>query len=50
MTGFEKWGDLRDEAVAEAGGEEAVAEAGKRVQEYIDDHRLAERQRTLDLT
>ncbi|MEV4254053.1 helix-turn-helix transcriptional regulator [Spirillospora sp. NPDC049652] len=50
MTGFEKWSDLRDEAVAAAGGEEAVAEAGKRVQAYIDGYRLAERRKALELT
>ncbi|WP_106396440.1 helix-turn-helix domain-containing protein [Actinocorallia populi] len=50
MTDFPKWSDVRADIVAEAGGEQAVAEARKRNQSYIDGHRLAERRTSLGLT
>jgi DNA-binding XRE family transcriptional regulator len=49
MTSFPKWNDVRPGIVAEAGGEEGVAEARKRNQAYIDGHRLAERRKSLGL-
>lgn len=42
MTNFPQWSDVRADIVAEAGGEQAVAEARKHNQAYIDGHRLAE--------
>lgn len=50
MTQFPKWRDMRDDLVAEAGGEAAVAEARKQHQAYIDGHRLAERRKAMGLT
>lgn len=50
MKKFPKWSDVRAEVVAGAGGGEAVAEARKRNQAYIDGHRLAERRGSLGLT
>lgn len=50
MTNFSKWSDVRAGLVAEAGGEQGVAEARKRNQAYIDGHRLAERRKTLGLS
>ncbi|MBB1252609.1 helix-turn-helix transcriptional regulator [Streptomyces sp. OF3] len=50
MTKFPKWSDVRADVVADAGGEEAVAEARKRNQAYIDGHRLAERRKSLGMT
>ncbi|GAA0391703.1 putative antitoxin HigA3 [Acrocarpospora corrugata] len=50
MTNFPKWSDVRPGIVADAGGEQAVAEARKRNQAYIDGHRLAERRTAQDLT
>ncbi|GAA2719476.1 helix-turn-helix transcriptional regulator [Actinocorallia aurantiaca] len=50
MTNFPKWSDVRAGIVAEAGGEQAVAEARKRNQSYVDGHRLAERRTALGLT
>ena len=50
MTNFPNWKDIRDEIVAGAGGEEAVAKARHRNQAYIDGHRLAERRKALGLT
>ncbi|MQS07572.1 MULTISPECIES: helix-turn-helix domain-containing protein [Actinomycetes] len=50
MKKFPKWSDVRADVVAGAGGEEAVAEARKRNQAYIDGHRLAERRKSLGLT
>jgi DNA-binding XRE family transcriptional regulator len=50
MKKFPKWSDVRADVVASAGGEEAVAEARKRNQAYIDGHRLAERRKSLGLT
>ncbi|MGA4994514.1 hypothetical protein [Nonomuraea bangladeshensis] len=43
MTSFPKWNDVRADIVATSGGEEAVAEARRRNQAYIDDCELAER-------
>ncbi|MFI0445819.1 hypothetical protein [Actinomadura sp. 6N118] len=43
MTNFPKWSQVRADVVAAAGGEEAVTEARKRNQAYVDGHRLAER-------
>jgi len=50
MTDFYQWQDIRSEIVAEIGGEEAIAEARKRNQAYIDGYRLAERRKALGLT
>jgi DNA-binding XRE family transcriptional regulator len=50
MSSFPKWSDVRAGIVADAGGEEVVAEARKRNQAYIDGHRLADRRHTLELT
>lgn len=50
MTNFPKWSEVRAEVVAAAGGEEAVAEARKRNQAYIDGHRLAERRKAVGLS
>ncbi|WP_174550852.1 hypothetical protein [Actinomadura latina] len=49
MTDFPKWSEVRAGVVAAAGGEEAVAEARKRNQAYIDGHRLAERRKAVGL-
>ena len=43
MTDFPKWQDVRDDILAGAGDDEAVAEARHRNQAYIDAHCLAER-------
>jgi len=50
MTNFPRWTDIRADIVASAGGEQAVAEARRRNQAYIDGHRLAERRKMLGLT
>ncbi|MGR6914832.1 helix-turn-helix domain-containing protein [[Actinomadura] parvosata] len=50
MTNFHKWSDVRAEIVANSGGEEAVAEARRRNQAYIDGHRLAERRKSVGLS
>ncbi|GAA2682836.1 hypothetical protein Apa02nite_013200 [Actinoplanes palleronii] len=50
MTGYHKWSDIRAEFVERAGGEEAVAEARRQTQAYIDGYRLAERRKALKLT
>ncbi|MEV4478050.1 helix-turn-helix transcriptional regulator [Nonomuraea sp. NPDC049504] len=50
MTNFPKWNDVRADIVATSGGEEAVAEARRRNQAYIDGHRLAERRKSLGLS
>jgi DNA-binding XRE family transcriptional regulator len=50
MTSFPRWQDVRDGVVADAGGVEAVAEARRRNQAYIDGHRLAERRKAVGLT
>ena len=50
MTNFPKWQDVRDGIVAGVGGEEAVTEARRRNQAYIDGHQLAERRKALGLT
>lgn len=50
MTNFPKWSEVRADVVAAAGGEDAVAEARKRNQAYIDGHRLAERRKALGLS
>lgn len=50
MTNFPKWGDVRADFVESAGGEEAVGEARKRQQAYIDGYRLAERRKALGMT
>ncbi|WP_223167051.1 hypothetical protein [Nonomuraea sp. SYSU D8015] len=42
MTNFPKWSDVRAD-MATSGGEEAVAEARRGNQAYIDGYRLAER-------
>jgi hypothetical protein len=50
MTNFPKWSDVRADIVATSGGEEAVAEARRRNQAYIDGYRLAERRKSLGLS
>lgn len=50
MTKFPRWSDARPDMVAEAGGEDAVAEARRRNHAYIDGHRLSERRTALGLT
>ncbi|THJ30866.1 helix-turn-helix domain-containing protein [Candidatus Frankia alpina] len=50
MTRFPRWSDVRAGLVADAGGEEALAEARRRNQTYIDGRRLAERRRLQGLT
>lgn len=50
MTNFPKWSEVRADVVAGAGGEEAVTEARKRNQAYIDGHRLAERRKAVGLS
>ena len=50
MTNFPKWQDVRDDIVAGAGGEQAVAGARHRNQAYIDGYRPAERRKALGLT
>ena len=50
MTNFPKWQDIRTDIVAVAGGEEAVSQARRRNQAYVDGYRLAERRKALDLT
>ena len=50
MTNFPKWEDVREDIVADSGGEEAVVHARHRNQAYIDGHRLAERRKALGLT
>lgn len=50
MTDFPKWNEVRAGIVESAGGEQAVAEAHRRNQAYIDGHRLAERRKALGLS
>jgi DNA-binding XRE family transcriptional regulator len=50
LTNFPKWSDIRPEIVANSGGEEAVTEARRRHQTYIDGHRLTERRKSLGLS
>ncbi len=50
MTNFPKWSDVRADIVAGSGGEEAVGEARRRNQAYIDGHRLADRRKALGLS
>ncbi|SPL92472.1 Transcriptional regulator, XRE family [[Actinomadura] parvosata subsp. kistnae] len=50
MTNFHKWSDIRAEIVANSGREEAVVEARRRNQAYIDGHRLAERRKSVGLS
>lgn len=50
MTNFPKWQDARDDIVAGAGDDKAVAQARHRNQAYIDGHRLAERRKAPGLT
>jgi DNA-binding XRE family transcriptional regulator len=50
MSDFPKWSDVRSGIVEDAGGDQAVAEARKRNQAYIDGHRLAERRTWLGLS
>ncbi|MEX5634877.1 helix-turn-helix domain-containing protein [Parafrankia sp. FMc2] len=50
MTRFPRWDDVRAGLVADAGGDQALSEAHRRNQAYIDGHRLAERRRLLGLT
>ncbi|MEV0626169.1 helix-turn-helix domain-containing protein [Nonomuraea wenchangensis] len=50
MTSFPKWNDVRADIVATSGGEEAVAEARRRNQAYIDGYRLAERRKSLGMS
>ena len=50
MSSYPKWTDVRDDLVAQAGGEEQVTRAHQRNQAVIDGHRLAERRKALGLT
>ncbi|MEV4292235.1 helix-turn-helix transcriptional regulator [Nonomuraea bangladeshensis] len=50
MTSFPKWNDVRADIVATSGGEEAVAEARRRNQAYIDGYRLAERRKSVGMS
>jgi len=50
MSNYPKWTDVRDDLVAQAGGEEQVTHARARNQAVIDGHRLAERRKALGLT
>jgi DNA-binding XRE family transcriptional regulator len=50
MSRFPRWNGVRAGLVADAGGEEALTEARRRNQAYIDGHRLADRRRLLGLT
>jgi DNA-binding XRE family transcriptional regulator len=50
MTDFPTWNEVRAGIVEGAGGEEAIAEARRHNQAYIDGHRLSERRKALDLT
>lgn len=50
MTKFLKWSDVRPGLVADSGGEEAVAEARRRNQAYVDGYKLAERRVALELS
>ncbi|MEU8272557.1 helix-turn-helix transcriptional regulator [Sphaerisporangium sp. NPDC049002] len=50
MTTFPKWNDIRAGIVANSGGEEALTQARRRNQAYIDGHRLAERRKTMGLS
>ncbi|MEU6786342.1 hypothetical protein ABZ912_44715 [Nonomuraea angiospora] len=50
MTNFPQWSDVRADIVATSGGAEAVAEARRRNQAYIDGYRLAERRKSLGLS
>ncbi|MCM3922365.1 helix-turn-helix domain-containing protein [Frankia sp. AiPs1] len=50
MTRFPRWSDVRADLIADAGGTEALTEARRRNQAYIDGHRLAERRRLLGIT
>jgi DNA-binding XRE family transcriptional regulator len=50
MTEYHKWSEIRDEFVAGAGGEDAIAEARKRTQAYVDGYRLAERRKAQGLS
>jgi DNA-binding XRE family transcriptional regulator len=50
MSNLPKWSDVRAGIVADAGGEQAVAEARQRNHTYSDGHRLADRRTALDLT
>jgi hypothetical protein len=45
MSSYPKWQDVRADVVANAGGEEAIAEARLRNQASIDGYRLAERRK-----
>ncbi|WP_205304369.1 hypothetical protein [Nonomuraea montanisoli] len=46
MTNLPKWSEVHANIVATSGGEEAVAEARRRNQAYIDGYRLAERRKS----
>jgi len=50
MTEFPKWNDVRAGLVTDVGGEQALADARRHNQAYIDGHRLAERRKALGLT
>jgi DNA-binding XRE family transcriptional regulator len=50
MTSFPKCSEVRADVAVAADGQEAVAEARKRNQAYIDGHRLTERRKTLGLS
>ncbi|WIN00964.1 helix-turn-helix transcriptional regulator [Actinoplanes oblitus] len=50
MPGYHKWSDIRAEFVEKAGGEEAIAEARRQSQAYVNGYRLAERRKSIGLT
>ncbi|WP_093175831.1 helix-turn-helix domain-containing protein [Sinosporangium album] len=50
MTSFPRWGEIRADLVAASDGEEAVAEARKLSQAFMDGHRLAERRDAMGLS
>ena len=50
MTDFPKWSDVRADLVTDSSGEQAITEARKRNQAYIDGHRLAERRAAVNLS
>ncbi|MBT2228435.1 helix-turn-helix domain-containing protein [Nonomuraea sp. NEAU-A123] len=50
MANFPKWNDFRTDIVANSGGEEAVTEARRHNQAYIDGYRLAKHRKAEGLT
>jgi DNA-binding XRE family transcriptional regulator len=50
MNSYMRWADIRDEHVARAGGEQAVAEGKAELMAEVVGHRLAELRRARGLT